>query len=576
MTIGALSGSRLFRNMPLLLSREPLTPQRALELNAAPSDAARLKKLQAEVVGLRRALKGLDDVARVEPPPPVSTSGTAQVLGGTLGINIAATPATLTSKAEVNATQTSYGPFEPTWDGDGSDARVEVDGKYDGAIGGVQDQKLTVKVLTGGDVGAEDVKLGLYDEGGALIQKRTIRSYQAGTLVYFTDGLRIKLDAGYIEKNDTFDFDVYGTVGSVVDPDKAFDGTGNLRPNLEYGKTVQAGTFNVNGELISVAPDDTIQSVLARISASDAGVSASFDIASERIVLEQNTIGSGETISVGSDSSGFLAATKLSGAKAVKGTDDDRDKSLYQVNALMPIRTGKLSINGTEISINRYQDSLNEVIDRINESDAGVTASFDEADMRFKVVANDPDTDVVLGDGITRFFQTLDIVEGTYEPTGAGGPSAGDVRRVLTRQGERLFGALQSVQEGLGKVFGNLSTLIANENGTAQRYREQLSGVITGQFGSPEDKTTFRTKLGMDFDVSASSESPMSAHRSGRRSVVEAYLRNRAELQTFILGESGNPLRRGFVADLDEALEHVQRSLERTNGTQGLLVDTFV
>jgi len=38
-----------------------------------------------------------------------------------------------------------------------------------------------------------------------------------------------------VRRSETFQISVWDTVGSAVDPDKAFDGIGNDRPNLEYG-----------------------------------------------------------------------------------------------------------------------------------------------------------------------------------------------------------------------------------------------------------------------------------------------------------------------------------------------------
>ena len=68
-----------------------------------------------------------------------------------------------------------------------------------------------------------------------------------------------------------------GTMGTHVNVDAAFDATGRDAPLFDDGLSVHAGSFEVNGVTIDVAADDTVQSVLASISASAAGVTAAYD-----------------------------------------------------------------------------------------------------------------------------------------------------------------------------------------------------------------------------------------------------------------------------------------------------------
>ena len=78
-----------------------------------------------------------------------------------------------------------------------------------------------------------------------------------------------------------------------------------------------AGSFDVNGVSITVAANDTINSVLAKIDASAAGVTATFDATREEVVLTQKTEGAANDIVLANDTSGFLAATKLDTASSI-------------------------------------------------------------------------------------------------------------------------------------------------------------------------------------------------------------------------------------------------------------------
>ena len=127
-----------------------------------------------------------------------------------------------------------------------------------------------------------------------------------------------------------------------MDPTKAFNGTAANDPRFETGNTVTAGSFDVNGATITVNADDTINSVLAKISASGAGVTASFDATREKVVLTQTTAGSSEPITLENDTSGFLAATKLDVFSAIPGGDltDEAADPINTVAKLSGITTG--------------------------------------------------------------------------------------------------------------------------------------------------------------------------------------------------------------------------------------------
>src|SRR6202012_3033221 len=83
---------------------------------------------------------------------------------------------------------------------------------------------------------------------------------------------------------------------------------GNAAPQFANGAQVSAGTFTVNGTQISVAANDSINSVISKINSSGAGVSAAF--ANNKLTIA-TTGNSEDNIYLANDTSGFLAAKNL-------------------------------------------------------------------------------------------------------------------------------------------------------------------------------------------------------------------------------------------------------------------------
>ncbi len=87
------------------------------------------------------------------------------------------------------------------------------------------------------------------------------------------------------------------------------------------GGAVTAGNFRINGVTITVDPTtDTLSNVLARINASDAGVTATFDASNDTIRVVSKTLGS-RTINFQGGTSNFLSVTNLVSATQTAGQD---------------------------------------------------------------------------------------------------------------------------------------------------------------------------------------------------------------------------------------------------------------
>jgi len=335
------------------------------------------------------------------------------------------TPTTLESTEEVNATTTAYSTDAPEWTGT-STAQPTIAGEYDGASG---TDTLTFKVKKGGTLGGDLIQINVYDSNNNQIDSLNFKKQDSGTIYNLSNGLTITFGEGDFVKNDSFTVQVYDNVDNAVDPSKPFNGTGSDDPNLQYGLDVTAGSFEINGATISVAADDTINSVLDKINQSDAGVTATFDTVSETVLLTQNTPGSTEDIVLANDTSGFLAAVKLDGAVAVPGEDgtvsEDPATPMAEVEGLSAVQSGSISVNGVSIDIDADTDSLNDVLDRITASEAGVTASYDNNSKRVSLSSKDAESQLILESGSSNFLSEVGLSDGTYEATSGSVESQG-------------------------------------------------------------------------------------------------------------------------------------------------------
>ncbi len=144
---------------------------------------------------------------------------------------------------------------------------------------------------------------------------------------------------------------------------------------------VTAGSFAINGVSIAIDPAaDAISDVIERINASDAGVTASYDAATDAIRVVSDTLGS-RTISFSSGTSNFLDITNLTTAIQAAGSD-----SQFTVNggpvqtqngndvadAISGITLKLLSVGTSSVTVSVDDDaiieSIQKFVDTFNES----------------------------------------------------------------------------------------------------------------------------------------------------------------------------------------------------------------
>ncbi len=482
-----------------------------------------------------------------------SRKSAAASSSASLGLSTSATSTTLTSTEEVNTTPTSYTPTSPTFSGS-STTSPTVAGIYSGENG---DTTLTFTATVGGVVGATPVQFEVRDSQDNLVDTIALGFNPAGTIYNLSNGLEVSFSSGTVQFGDSFDVDVFQSVGSAVRPDNPFDGSGDSGAGFESGFSVGTGSFDVNNVSIAVAATDTLNEVLDRITASAAGVTASFDVASESVVLTRKDPGSAFDIRVGNDTSGFLAATKLASASSVPGSDDESGAPIGEVSALTGVQSGFFSVNGFAISVDILQDSLADIIERINESGAGVTASYDAESGEFSIRSHT--SNLTLEDGTSGFLSAVGIQEGEFVGQ--------DTRSRTKFRNESAFRrSLGDFVRAFGKVFeGAFSGFGAP---TIARFRSQLGGLVAETFEDSLGKGgtgTLRSGLGIDYLATGGAGSSRSLDVDGSK-LSRALRRDADELAAFLFAKKGTDSYDGLATALGERLETMLPTLESLLG----------
>ena len=516
-----------------------------------------------------------------------------------------ATPTTLQSTEEVNASTTAYATDPPEWTG-ASTAQPTMGGEYDGSSGS---DTLTFKVKKGGTAGGDLIQINVYDSNNNQIDTLNFKKQDGiDTPQILSNGLTVSFSEGDIVKNDSFTLEVYDNVENAVDPSKAFNGTGADDPNLQSGLDVTSGSFEINGTTIDVAADDSINSVLDKINQSDAGVTATFDAASETVLLTQNTPGSTPDIVLANDTSGFVAAVKLDGAVATPGEDgtvtEDSATPLAEVDAFSTLQNGSISVNGVAIDIDVDTDSLNDVLDRISASAADVTASYDSNTKRVTLSSNDAESQLILDSGTTNFFAAVEISDGTYEPVNetidvqTGGVDAVKSSDLTSEYAETYIAELEAAADKDKdvaetpatptdtKMLGDLVNVIADSmnalfDGSAstssqgsetEALKNEVRSAVASWFDS--EGSQFNTDFGIGFDFEKTREGVFKFSQADR-SQFEAALaspQSAASVARALFGTESE----GLFNQLHSALTAAGTGRELQADPTGLFLDVTV
>ena len=346
-------------------------------------------------------------------------TSTEQSSSSVLGLDVDSpeTQSTIASTDEINAETNSYDSSEQTFGGTGqqSTSTGALTGEYTGINAAAAAESLEFTILANATVTtstAVNVQFEVRDQAWNLLFTFN-GDIKAGDSVYLGDdiGLSISFLSGSLRKNQYFSTNV-GHQQIDIDENAIFNASDPAdRSQFENGAQVTAGSFTVNGVTIDVYADDTIEQVKDRITDSGAGVTASFE--NERLTLTSDD-NSEDAIVLANDTSGFLSATKLSGATTVTGNLKDDRQVFSKTTQFNAVTDGTFSINGTSIAIDADQDTLATVIDKINNSGTGVAASYDSGSDQLLLSPGFSGAPLSLEDDTSGFLAAANIATGHF------------------------------------------------------------------------------------------------------------------------------------------------------------------
>ena len=281
------------------------------------------------------------------------------------------------------------------------------------------------------------------------------------------------------------------------------------------GGAVTAGTFSVNGVAITVDPSsDTILGAISAINESEAGVTASYDTATDTIRVVSNTLGS-PTIRFGSvgDTSNFLDLVNLDTAVQTAGVD-----AQFTVNA-GPVQTR---------NTNSVSDAIGGVtLDLLSVGTSTVTISSDDDAVvediqafveQFNTALNEirglvGAEGVLRGDGgirsietflVSSIFSQVSGLSGDFQSMIDIGISTGEdfnseLPLNITLDADKFREALKSDRSGVVSIFSNdaengvsdqIFTFLdsATRSGGFLNERARANGTIDQQIQSANDQ----------------------------------------------------------------------------------------
>ena len=467
---------------------------------------------------------------------------------------------TFTVDVHADATfSTSPHPVEST-------AEPAISGVYDGSLG---TDTLTFVVTGEGTHGTDDLSLDVYTSAGTLLESINVGGADPVDQFYsLSNGLVFSLDSGSLALGETFTIDVNHLVPTTVNPNLSFSGIGINDSKLEEAFTITDGSFEINGTVIDVYANDSINSVLHRINTAGIDISAAFDSVTDRILLSRNTPGSEHDIVLANDSSGFLEATKLSTALS-QSSEGNEHSVLQSLSIMASVTSGSLSVNGVAIAIDVETDSLNDVLDRIEQSTGNVSASFDSLTGLVSISANDH-RDLSISSGATGFFEVLRIDDGLYEHVE--GRQYASRRSGYSASGRRItLAAMEDLARRMNTLFDDANQLQAEPY--LDQIRNDLKAAIGDAFKSTSEKIGSDLGIAFDFSEPRQEVFRFSKKNQERFSASLKTFRGAETFQNLFFGESKRD--EGLVDRLLSITKVAEQNLIQTSGNSGMFVDVL-
>ncbi len=279
-----------------------------------------------------------------------------------------------------------------------------------------------------------------------------------------------------------------GVLGAAIDPNAVLDSSG-------ITTDVSAGTFTINGVALTVDPaTQSLNNVLATINASAAGVTATYDGASDTVTLENTTPGDTSVINFGAsgDDSNFLNvlsvtnATQSTGAGGSTEVTSTRHLGAIDASELLTntsfangaVTSESFTINGISVSVDPTSDSLSDIIARINDSDADVTASYDSSSDTIRIVSDTLGSRTVnFGTGGTNNFLSVTNLTDLTAAQTAGKDSQFTVNGgpVQTRNTNEVADAIDGVTVSMLSTGTSTVTVSSDNDAIVEHVQEFIT-----------------------------------------------------------------------------------------------------
>lgn len=522
-----------------------------LRLSAMQDFHRRAGGLAESLAGMRDTLLGLRDQMKTSKAASVA-SGVAvvdRIENTTTEVVQEATRTLLSSGGAIEAGMGGFSPQRPQWEGD-STSILKLRGRYSGD----ESDTLTFTVTAEATQRSRG-ELEVTNSAGEVVD--TLNFNRRDNNLSLKNGLRLVIErAGRSQLGDSFQVEV-DPGGGEVDPDAPFMGLPHER--LLTNPKIRGGSFEVNGVEIQVRGRDTINTMITKINASGAGVHARYNSEDQTIELRSREAGARE-ITLGNDTSNFLAAMKLDEPEVVMGLDEvTRDVTTVETVDAVDLTPGNFFVNNVEIRV-KATDSVQDVVDRINGSETGALARITR-DGELKIYSRQKGATLTLAEGSSNFLDAVEIDAGVYRGKDSSGLSMGQVGEVVEGFEEmaETSGAFYSEVDGEEHASSELT-----------KFRNQLDKVLTRAMEEADSdvqaavKDIFVEDLGADFFTldTGEEEGMTSALRRGSSGVMD-----------FLLGEDDEDGMSGVLGELLYKLADQGEALGNLHGHKGIVIN---
>ena len=274
-------------------------------------------------------------------------------------------------------------------------------------------------------------------------------------------------------------------LGSAIDPGVVLESSGINTPVTE-------GKFSINGVTFTVDPaTDTLNGILAGITASAAGVNATYDAVNDVVVISNKTAGDTSVINFGAtdDDSNFLTAINVTGATQTSNgsgsTEVTSTRNLGAVSAgatlsdvnfgAGAVTAGTFQINGIAITVDPSTQSLSDVIGAINGSDAGVTASYDTSTDTIRVMSKTLGSRTINFTSGTSNFLSIVNLDTAAQVAGSDSQFTVNGGAVQTRNTNEVADAIGGVTLSLLSVGTSTVTVSSDDDAIVEDVQEFLT-----------------------------------------------------------------------------------------------------